>query len=48
MAFRTPPRRQLYAVARCLSEKPELAEAETPAHQFACFHPIEDHAVSGV
>src|SRR5690242_18248653 len=30
-----------YAVARCQSEKPELAEAETPAHQFACFHPIE-------
>jgi peptide/nickel transport system ATP-binding protein len=33
-----------YAVARCLSEKPEFAEAETPAHQFACFHPIEHHA----
>jgi peptide/nickel transport system ATP-binding protein len=33
-----------YAVARCQSEKPELSEAETPAHQFACFHPIENHA----
>jgi peptide/nickel transport system ATP-binding protein len=30
-----------YAVARCHAEKPELTEAETPAHQFACFHPIE-------
>jgi peptide/nickel transport system ATP-binding protein len=30
-----------YAVARCHGEKPELTEAETPAHQFACFHPIE-------
>jgi peptide/nickel transport system ATP-binding protein len=30
-----------YAVARCHGEKPELSEAETPAHQYACFHPIE-------
>ncbi len=30
-----------YAVARCHAEKPELTAAETPAHQFACFHPIE-------
>ena len=30
-----------YAVARCHAEKPELTQAETPAHQFACFHPIE-------
>src|SRR5690242_19564490 len=30
-----------YAVARCHGEKPELTAAETPAHQFACFHPIE-------
>jgi peptide/nickel transport system ATP-binding protein len=30
-----------YAVARCHTEKPELSEAETPAHQYACFHPIE-------
>jgi peptide/nickel transport system ATP-binding protein len=30
-----------YAVARCHGEKPELTEAETPAHQFACFHPID-------
>jgi peptide/nickel transport system ATP-binding protein len=30
-----------YAVARCHQEKPALTEAETPAHQFACFHPIE-------
>jgi peptide/nickel transport system ATP-binding protein len=34
-----------YAVARCHGEKPELTEAETPAHQFACFHPIEMPAV---
>jgi peptide/nickel transport system ATP-binding protein len=30
-----------YAVARCHGEKPDLTAAETPAHQFACFHPIE-------
>ncbi|MCW5703183.1 MAG: ABC transporter ATP-binding protein [Bradyrhizobium sp.] len=33
-----------YAVARCHGEKPELTEAETPAHQYACFHPIETPA----
>jgi peptide/nickel transport system ATP-binding protein len=33
-----------YAVARCQSEKPELTAAETPAHQYACFHPIETAA----
>src|SRR5205085_2300576 len=33
--------RRRYAVARRRGEKPELTEAETPAHQFACFHPIE-------
>ncbi|MCA6117580.1 ABC transporter ATP-binding protein [Bradyrhizobium sp. WSM 1738] len=30
-----------YAVARCRTEKPALEAAETSAHQFACFHPIE-------
>ncbi|MCP4616018.1 MAG: ABC transporter ATP-binding protein [Bradyrhizobium sp.] len=30
-----------YAVVRCHAEKPELTEAETSAHQYACFHPIE-------
>jgi peptide/nickel transport system ATP-binding protein len=29
-----------YAAGRCLSEKPSLAAAEMPAHQYACFHPI--------
>jgi len=29
-----------YAAGRCHSEKPSLALAESPAHQFACFHPI--------
>ena len=33
-----------YAVARCHAEKPVLAEAEVPAHQYACFHPIETPA----
>jgi len=33
-----------YAVARCQTEKPELTDAESRAHQFACFHPIETHA----
>jgi peptide/nickel transport system ATP-binding protein len=36
-----------YAVARCQAEKPVLEAAETSAHQFACFHPIEAHAESG-
>ena len=30
-----------YAVARCHGEKPQLTVAETPAHQYACLHPIE-------
>jgi peptide/nickel transport system ATP-binding protein len=30
-----------YAVARCQTEKPALEAAETSAHQYACFHPIE-------
>jgi peptide/nickel transport system ATP-binding protein len=33
-----------YAVARCHQEKPGLTEAETSAHLFACFHPIETPA----
>jgi peptide/nickel transport system ATP-binding protein len=33
-----------YAVARCHSEKPDLAQAGTAEHQYACFHPIENHA----
>ena len=33
-----------YAVARCHVEKPVLAAAEVPAHQYACFHPIETPA----
>jgi peptide/nickel transport system ATP-binding protein len=36
-----------YAVARCQVEKPALEAAETSAHQFACFHPIEAHAEAG-
>ena len=27
---------------------PDLAQAETPEHQYACFHPIESHVVVGV
>jgi peptide/nickel transport system ATP-binding protein len=30
-----------YAAGRCHAEKPALAVAETPAHQYACFYPIE-------
>jgi peptide/nickel transport system ATP-binding protein len=33
-----------YAVARCQAEKPALEAAETSAHTFACFHPIETRA----
>jgi peptide/nickel transport system ATP-binding protein len=33
-----------YAAGPCLSEKPLLAEAESPAHQYACFHPIKTAA----
>ena len=29
-----------YATGRCHTEKPDLAAAESPAHQYACFHPI--------
>jgi peptide/nickel transport system ATP-binding protein len=29
-----------YADGRCYGEKPSLREAETRAHQYACFHPI--------
>ena len=29
-----------YATGRCHAEKPDLAAAESPAHQYACFHPI--------
>jgi peptide/nickel transport system ATP-binding protein len=36
-----------YAVARCHTEKPALAQAESREHQFACFHPIEVHAGAG-
>ena len=36
-----------YAVARCQNEKPALEAAETSAHQYACFHPIEVHAEAG-
>ena len=30
-----------YAAARCETEKPQLSSAETPSHQYACFHPIK-------
>jgi peptide/nickel transport system ATP-binding protein len=33
-----------YAAGRCFQEKPLLAEAESPAHQYACFHPIKTAA----
>jgi peptide/nickel transport system ATP-binding protein len=36
-----------YAVARCHTQKPALTEAESRAHQYACFHPIEVHAGAG-
>jgi peptide/nickel transport system ATP-binding protein len=36
-----------YAVARCQTEKPALETADTSAHQYACFHPIENHAEAG-
>src|SRR3977135_3067134 len=36
----SPPRSR-YAAGQCHSEKPPLAAAESPAHQYACFHPIE-------
>ena len=33
-----------YAAGRCFEEKPSLSEAESPAHQYACFHPIKTAA----
>jgi peptide/nickel transport system ATP-binding protein len=33
-----------YAAGRCFQEKPLLAEAESPAHQYACFHSIKTAA----
>jgi peptide/nickel transport system ATP-binding protein len=33
-----------YADARCHQEKPSLTEAESPDHQYACFHPIKVEA----
>jgi peptide/nickel transport system ATP-binding protein len=36
-----------YAAVRCESEKPPLSPAETPAHQYACFHPIRLAAGAG-
>jgi peptide/nickel transport system ATP-binding protein len=33
-----------YAAGLCFQEKPLLAEAESPAHQYACFHPIKTAA----
>jgi peptide/nickel transport system ATP-binding protein len=33
-----------YAAGPCFQEKPLLAEAESPAHQYACFHPIKTAA----
>ena len=35
-----------YVARRCQAEKPPLAEAESPDHEFACFHPI--HVEAGV
>jgi peptide/nickel transport system ATP-binding protein len=33
-----------YAAGRCHSEKPDLTEAESRQHQYACFHPIKTGA----
>jgi peptide/nickel transport system ATP-binding protein len=33
-----------YAAGQCHTEKPDLAEAETRDHLYACFHPIETGA----
>jgi peptide/nickel transport system ATP-binding protein len=30
-----------YAAGPCHRDKPPLASAETPDHQYACFHPIQ-------
>ena len=35
-----------YATGRCYQDKPLLIQAETPDHQYACFHPIK--AAAGV
>jgi peptide/nickel transport system ATP-binding protein len=35
-----------YTAGPCHAEKPVLAKAESPDHEFACFHPI--HAEAGV
>jgi peptide/nickel transport system ATP-binding protein len=35
-----------YATAQCHREKPSLAAAESPDHQYACFHPL--HTAAGV
>jgi peptide/nickel transport system ATP-binding protein len=36
-----------YAAGHCHTEKPPLAQAETPDHLYACFHPIETKAGAG-
>jgi peptide/nickel transport system ATP-binding protein len=36
-----------YADQRCHREKPSLADAEIPAHQYACFHPLRTMAGVG-
>ena len=35
-----------YAWAQCQIEKPQLEEAESPAHQYACFRPLDVPAVA--
>ena len=35
-----------YAMSDCHQQKPALADAASPDHQYACFHPI--HAVAGI
>jgi peptide/nickel transport system ATP-binding protein len=36
-----------YADDHCRREKPALTNAESPAHQYACFHPIRVEAKVG-
>jgi peptide/nickel transport system ATP-binding protein len=36
-----------YATGPCHCDKPQLTGAETPDHQYACFHPIEIAAAVG-
>jgi peptide/nickel transport system ATP-binding protein len=36
-----------YADEQCHREKPLLAEAESPEHQYACFHPLRTMAGAG-